>query len=66
VLRLFLGSTPIGGDIGVEPLGPGAQGKTYTYAMGTDQELPPDLYKQLAPEQRMPPVHPSTKDSPGA
>jgi len=65
VLRMFLGNTPIGGDIGVEPLGTGAQGKTYTYTMGTDQELPPDLYKQLAPEQRMPPVHPSTKDSPG-
>jgi hypothetical protein len=65
VFRLFLGSTPIGGDVGVEPLGAAAQGKTYTYTMGTDQQLPPDLYKQLAPEQRMPPVHPSAKGSPG-
>jgi hypothetical protein len=65
VLRMFLGSTPIGGDVGVEPLGGAAQGKTYTYTMGTDQQLPPDLYRQLAPEQRMPPVHPSGKASPG-
>jgi hypothetical protein len=65
VFRMFLGSTPIGGDIGVQPLGAGAQGKTYTYAYGTDQQLPPDLYQQLAPEQRVPPVHPSAKDSPG-
>jgi hypothetical protein len=65
VFRLFLGTTPLGGDIGVEPLGAAAQGKTYTYAMGTDQQLPPDLYQQLAPEQRMPPVHPSDKGSPG-
>jgi len=65
VLRMFLGSTPVGGDIGVQPLGAGAQGQSFTYTMGTDQQLPPDLYRQLAPEQRMPPVHPSAKASPG-
>jgi hypothetical protein len=65
VFRLFLGSTPIGGDVGVEPLDQGAQGQTYTYTMGTDQELPRELYQHLAPEQRMPPVHPSAKASPG-
>ena len=62
VFRLFLGNTAVGGDIGVEPIG-GLKGQTLTYAFGTDQQLPPALYKLLAPEQRMPPVHPSA--SPG-
>jgi hypothetical protein len=63
VLRLFTGGTPLGGDIGVQPLSSSASGATYTLAFGTDAELPAELRAKLAPEQRMPPQHPSK--SPG-
>jgi hypothetical protein len=63
VLRLFTGTTALGGDIGVQPLGASADGAMYTITFGTDAEIPAELRAKLAPEQRMPPEHPNQTPS---
>jgi hypothetical protein len=63
VLRFFSGGKPIGGDVAAEPLSSSADGSKFALTYGTDAQLPADLRAALAPEQRMPPVHPSAAPS---
>jgi hypothetical protein len=63
VLRMFSDGKPKGGDVAAEPLGSTSDGSRFAITYGTDAQLPADLRSALAPEQQMPPVHPSATPS---